>query len=364
MNTRTITLTITEKCNLACTYCYEHNKSAANMTFDTAKAIIDKELRYSNQAENTYVEFFGGEPFLNFELIKQVVEYILSFYRGKLRFFATTNGTLVHGDIQEWLKKNSRFVTVGLSLDGTRRAHNMNRSSSFDDIDLDFFLNEYPNQSVKMTVSEQTLPFLAESIAFLHEYGFEVECNLAYMVDWTSPNNLPILAAQLNCLIDYYLEHPDTPKCRLMNFSIDYLARPFEDVKILKKYCGTGTAMHCYDIAGQVYPCQLFAPISAGDRAKKLGELPIHDEFSVELLDEKCRNCYYLRICPICMGSNYLSTGNLYRSDEARCELYKIIFQANAKLKALEWERGLLKLDDEGEQALLRSILHIQTINK
>lgn len=75
MENRTITLTITEKCNLACIYCYEHNKSSANMSFETAKAILDKELREGEQAENTYIDFFGGEPFLNFKLMKQVVEY-------------------------------------------------------------------------------------------------------------------------------------------------------------------------------------------------------------------------------------------------------------------------------------------------
>ncbi len=364
MENRTITLTITEKCNLACIYCYEHNKSAADMSFETAKAILDNELRGGEQAENTYIELFGGEPFLNFELMKQVVEYVLSFYRGKLRFFATTNGTLVHGEVQKWLHETRRFVTVGLSLDGTREAHNLNRSNSFDDIDLDFFLREYPGQHVKMTISEKSLPYLAESIAFLHSRGFAVECNLAYMVDWTSSGNLSTLTDQLNRLIDYYLEHPEAPKCRMMDFPIGNLSRPQEKEGAIKKYCGTGTAMRCYDTNGNIYPCQLFSPLSAGEKAKKIGQLPIHGEFSSDLLEGKCRDCYYQRICPMCMGSNYLSTGNLYKPDDARCELYKIIYQANAKLKALQWERGLLQLDEQEEQALLRSIVHIQEISR
>lgn len=364
MNTRTISLTITERCNLACTYCYEHNKSMANMSFEVAKSILDRELLQGEQAENTYIDFFGGEPFLNFELMKQVVDYVLSFYRGKLHFFATTNGTLVHGDVQKWLTDNRRFVSLGLSLDGIRKAHNLNRSNSFDNIDLDFFLREYPNQPVKMTISEQTLPYMAESIAALHELGFNVQCNLAYMVDWTSSKNLSVLVDQLNCMIDYYLEHPKVEKCKMLDFHIEVLALPKETSNSFKKSCGTGTAMRCYDVNGFAYPCQLFMPLSAGAMAKKIGELPIKNDIPAELLEEKCRKCYYQRICPNCLGSNYLSTGNLYKPDDARCELYKVIFQANAKLKALEWERGLLQLDESKEQALLRSIVYIQETSK
>ena len=73
-NTRSISLTVTERCNLACIYCYEHNKSAADMTFETAKRIIDAELRQGMPKENTYIEFFGGEPFLNFALMREVYD--------------------------------------------------------------------------------------------------------------------------------------------------------------------------------------------------------------------------------------------------------------------------------------------------
>ena len=363
-STRTITLTVTENCNLACIYCYEHNKSVANMSFDTAKRILDKELRTGEQAENTYIEFFGGEPFLNFELIKQIVEYVTSFYKGKIHFFATTNGTLVHGEIQKWLIENNKFVSAGLSLDGTKTAHNLNRCGSFDEIDFDFFLKQYPNQTVKMTISKQSLPYLAESIAFIHSLGFQVECNLAYMIDWTSPEIRPALVNQLNLLIDYIIEHPEAPKFKMMDFRLELLATPEENADKFLKYCGAGTNMRCYDLEGNAYPCQLFTPLSAGDKAVRLGEIEIKDEISKSLLDCKCVGCYYQRICPTCLGSNYLSTGNLYKPDDARCKLYKLIFEANAKLKALQWEKGQLSLVPDAEQALLRSILKIQELSE
>lgn len=360
-NTRSISLIITERCNLSCVYCYEHNKTSADMTFEQAKRIIDKELKEQTPKDCTYVDFFGGEPFLNFELIKQVYDYVMSFFEGKIRFFATTNGTLVHGEIQEWLKERLDFVTIGLSLDGTRYAHNLNRSNSFDDIDTDFFLKYYPQQTVKMTVSVQSLPYLAESVKYLTERGFRVSCNLAYMTDWLSEKNKATLEEQLNKLIEYYIANPQVEKCSMMNLKLDLLARPRDSEKV-RKYCGTGTAMVCYDMQGNPYPCQLFAPITAGNRAKKVGELEISERFDKNLLEKECRDCYYLNLCPFCLGSNWLSTGNLYKPDKERCELYKIIFAANAKLKALEWEKGLLQFVGDEEQALLRSIVKIQEL--
>ena len=359
MNEKTITLTITEKCNLSCVYCYEHNKSARQMTFHEAKNILEKEL---SDLENTYyqIEFFGGEPFLNFELIKQIVEYVQLSCNGTYHFFATTNGTLVHKEIQDWLTKNKNIFTACLSLDGTPTAHNINRNNSFNDIDLDFFLSTYSQQSVKMTISEQSLPYLAESVKFLTEKGFLITCNLAYMIDWFAPNNISVLKEQLDQLIEYYLENPNIPKCSMMNLGIESLSYPQEDQEKIRKYCGCGTDMRCYDSDQNCYPCQLFSKLSAGDRYVLLKDFNIDDELFVSRFPEKCKNCYYLRICQFCLGSNYLSTSNIYQPDNDRCKLYQMIFKANAKLKALEWEKGISKVEDE--QALLRSLLTINSL--
>lgn len=350
---RNISLIITERCNLSCVYCYEHNKTAKQMTFEIAKNIIDDEFLNLDKYEFT-IDFFGGEPFLNFELIKRIVEYTLSNYSGYYHFFATTNGTLVHGEIQKWLKSHKEVLTLGLSLDGNKIAHNLNRSDSFDDIDLDFFISTYPDQHIKMTISEQSLPHLADSIKFITEKGFRISCNLAYMIDWFSVNNSKNLKEQLDILIDYYIENPDFPRCNLMDFKIEILSHPMPDQTSISKYCGCGTHMACFDIHGDSYPCQLFAPISADKRAIKSDDFDISETLVKNNFPTKCRNCYYLRICPFCLGSNYLSTGNMYLPDSGRCELYKLIFQANAKLKALEWERNPSKFEDE--EGLLRSI--------
>ena len=76
-----------ENCNLNCTYCYEHHKTTSYMSFTTAKSIIDKEFSTATSGETFEIEFFGGEPFLNFPLIKQIVDYVKSKYSNLKVYF-------------------------------------------------------------------------------------------------------------------------------------------------------------------------------------------------------------------------------------------------------------------------------------
>lgn len=358
---RDISLIITEKCNLKCIYCYEKSKSSSNMSFETAKKIIDHELNENKHYSSYTIDFFGGEPFCNFELIKQIYNYVMDVYNEKaIHFFATTNGTLIHGQIQQWLYERRANFTLGLSLDGTPVAHNINRSNSFELIDLDFFLKTYPQQNIKMTVSEESLPYLAESVIYATELGFIVSCNLAYMVDWLEESNKKILEQQLEKLIDFYIKNPQYEVCSMLDNKIEILAIPSSEKNTITKTCGTGTTMSCYSIEGEEYPCQLFAPISAGKNAKKTADLNITETISIDDLDDRCKKCYYRRICSICLGSNYLSTLSLYKVDASRCELQKIIYKATSKLKALQWKNGQLNYSKNDEQALIRSIVYIQ----
>ena len=100
-----ISLSITERCNLNCIYCFEKSKSPQKMTFETAVEKIDFELIHSEEYKSVAVDFMGGEPFLEFDLIKKICEYYWSKQNDlpkPLTFFTTTNGTLVHGRIKEW----------------------------------------------------------------------------------------------------------------------------------------------------------------------------------------------------------------------------------------------------------------------
>jgi len=237
--------------------------------------------------------------------------------------------------------------------------HNINRSNSADLIDLNFFLEQYGNEEIKMTVSPETLPMLAEGVVYLHNMDFGVSCNLAYGIDWSEESCVKILERELNILIKFYIENPQITPCSMLNMGIDTIA--FGTEKIFR-YCGCGIDMVAYDVDGKSYPCHLFMPISAGvEKAAKTNELFFYDEeIPLEHIEDKCRDCVIKSICPTCYGANYITFGDIYRHDDSYCKLTKIIMKARSYFKGKQWEAGALKLSHEDEQMLLVSILTIQ----
>lgn len=358
---KTVTLTLTESCNLRCSYCYEDNKSPRNMTFEIAKKIIDLELAMDDGAKAINFELFGGEPFLHFDIIKNIVEYLrLKKDVKPFKLFVTTNGTLVHGEVQNWLAENKCFIGCGLSLDGTKEMHDINRDNSFDLIDLDFFVKTYPLQPIKMTISKETLPSLFEGVKFCHEKGFLVNCNLAYGIDWSDECNCVVLERELKKLIDYYIENPQIKPCSILDSDIKVAAYDTNTVTT-RKWCGAGTHMHTYDVDGEVYPCQFFTPLSAGiEKSKASKDLTFYEEIPDKLLDTKCVDCVVKTICPTCYGSNYISTGSLYRKDDNMCKLTKITMLARTYFRAMQLEKNQLHLSESEETALIMSIVKIQ----
>ena len=359
IKTKTISITLTEKCNLNCKYCYEKNKTDRSISFEKAKEIVDKEIESLSGFDRIEFDLFGGEPFLEFELITAITEYICE-KRLELPYtiFISTNGTLVHGYIQEWLRDHKNCLVCGLSVDGTRQMHNLNRSNSYDSIDLDFFYEVYPDQDVKMTISQETLPQLSKGVIDLHQHGFMVSCNLAYGIDWSSDQNKTLLERELNRLIDYYISHPEANPCSILDLGL-YNVNIYEEKCV--RQCGVGNEMGSYDVDGVRYPCQFFMPLSIGKEKAEISKTIRFPDMYIEdnLLDTECRKCVIKSICPNCIGANFSATGNLYKRDMNMCILNKITIKACSYFKALQWENGLLK-DEEDMESLLNAIVKIQ----
>lgn len=356
---RTVMIILTENCNLACTYCYEHHKTKNVMSFETAKYILDKELSKKDGYEEIIVDLFGGEPFLEFELIKKIHSYIFSKDWGKkIMCCATTNGTLVHGEVKEWLKEHRDTMWVGLSLDGTKEMHDINRCNSYDQIDIDFFKNTYPGQPCKMTVSEQTLPKLSEGIFYFERIGIPFSANLAEGVDWSNDNNFKILQEQLEILVDYYIKNPDKPICEFLDIKLALLGT---DTPRNTKFCGTGEQMICYDINGNYYPCQAFAPQTLGDTSSKFKNTTT-EMFTNGYQDEMCMNCIAYPVCRTCYGANNLCRGDYRKRDINMCKFNKMCILASAYIKYHRYiNRDIEELSTE-ELLELKGIKAIQQL--
>lgn len=360
---KSVLLTLTQSCNLSCVYCYEKQKSSKVMSFEIARTILEKELNAEDEYSFVSIDLFGGEPLLEFNLIKQIVEFLSNnTFKKSYIVFIMTNGTLVHDFIKEWLIDHKDSVICGLSLDGTKLMHDINRSNSFDSIDLQFFRETYPNQDIKMTVSSDTLPYLYEGVRFCHEYGFFVSCNLAYGIDWGHKSNISILENQLQLLINYYIQHPNVTPASILDGNISLIG--YDRVGKNRQWCGVGKHTRSYDVDGICYPCQLFMPLSCGDE-KALNSHTIefiYNNIPLNLLGEKCQECSVREICSSCYGSNYIATGNIYHKDMNLCKLKKVIIKATAYLKALKWQSNSLQLNEDETIALLKSIQIIQNL--
>lgn len=326
----TCSLYMTEQCNLRCIYCYEHVKRDRVLSADIAREAIIATFDRAVEEGVEYVEilFHGGEPFLAFNRIREICEWIWSReWPCKYVCFATTNGTLVHGEIKEWLHENKHSFIAGLSLDGTREMHNRNRSNSYDLIDIDFFRDTWPTQGVKMTPSPGTIRSLAQGVIHLHELGFRRNnCSFASGVDWSHDERgnavdyKNILAEQFGILANYYLEHPDVRPIDMLNIRFMSVAAGRQAMK--SKLCGAGTIMRCWTPDGRCFPCHLFYEACKENADFKVPDFNFADVES--LSDPRCKDCILEPACPTCYGGNYITSGDIKTRDPYTCEIMKL----------------------------------------
>lgn len=352
---KTLTLVVTQSCNLDCSYCYQSHKSKNYMPMNIAKSAIDTHMKNSDDYDEIEIDLFGGEPFLRPEFIQELCEWTWNQnYDKPMLFFVDTNGTRVHGEIQNWLRKYSNHIYLGLSLDGTPNTHNKNRSNSYDNIDIDFFLQNYPHQPVRMTIAPAAMSNLSTDIIYLHELGFEVIASLAQGINWNIEQNKKQFAVELSKLCEFYLNNPSISPCSLFDLYLPLVIYKTGQTK----NCGCGTNMVTIDIDGKEYPCQLFLP-SAMPADKIWNKIDFSDNqlFS----DKECNICLIKNICPTCYGINLVKQNHDSKRDKNLCELYKILALANSYLKGSMIEKDILKFDNLKEQYdIIKAIKQIQ----
>lgn len=301
------------------------------MNVDLCKTIISEYLD-SELYDEVEIDFFGGEPFLEFKLIKEVCEWVWSRkWKNKYIFFATTNGVLVHGEIKEWLRKYKKRFWVSVSLDGTRESHNINRNNSFDKIDFSFFKECWPEQTVKMTISKETVNNIFDNIKFIHSLGFNITgTNFAEGIDWEDSKYKEIVSRELEKLCKFYIDNPQINPVPLINMPI----HKCEETKRKVKWCGCGEFMAAYETDGSKCPCTFMTPMTFGkdilDKIKNK-DFKNHESFT----DDKCYSeCYLDPVCNSCYGANLLSNGEFNIRDKSKCELMKIRAVYSAALRA------------------------------
>lgn len=358
--TKELIFIVTYSCNLQCVYCYEPKKLVKTMSIDSARRIVknaidDVEDRY----DGIRIQFMGGEPLMQFPLIKEVCEWLWSLNLRKpiVDISAPTNGTLLNAEMREWFASHKDRFVLGLSFDGTRMMQNKNRSSSSESIDLEFFKKTWPKQGVKMTVSPETIGFFYDGIKYLYEVGFEyVEANLAYgdYLGWNA-NHIRILNRELDKLVGYYIDNPAINRITLMDIPVwEILNNNFAF-----SACGCGRDIVCYDYNGRTYPCHIFSPITIGeDMANKACDL---DFIKIEQNNKSaCVNCVLRKLCLKCYGINYRDRGDCNAQSPFGCAQFKQYFYANCKL-----QRNLaINNGDTQKLSLINEVIKVITKSK
>ena len=328
-------LMITEDCNLRCAYCFEIDKGPRQMDVELAKNILDHELSQPSDYDEFQVDLAGGEPFLHFDYLREIVQYgreNAARWDKQFHFFVCSNLTLLNDNIKEWLEANTDCVVLGTSLDGTKDAHDRYRCGSYDAVvsHIPFFKKTYPQQGVKMTIGPETIGSIYEGIKNIESMGLTPSANVVYEPVWGESANkrksLVKFAEQLDLLVQHYLENPelDIPTILALPTQLSVVPQNAEH-----RWCGSGLTMRAFDTDGRSLPCHRFSRFCT--KRVYLGQDSIGPRVS-----SKCDDCKFVDACPTCPGFNWQVNGHPESRTSHHCEFIKLQLLATAKLNCLK----------------------------
>ena len=327
-------LLLTYSCNLSCSYCYEPKQQKHRMTFESAKRYICEQVAMSKDKYYSFeIQFMGGEPLMEFPLIQQIAYWIWEEkpFAKEYVLFAQTNGTLLNEMMKSWFVCHKTQFFLALSMDGTMDMQNTNRSGSYFFVDTDFFVNNWPTQNVKMTISPQTIDKLSDGVIYLHKIGFRhIAADLAMgkSIKWTS-EDLRVYRNELDKLVNFYIENPDLQPFSMLRIDPTVILSLSKNIH---KTCSCGEDLVCVDWGGKTYACHLFSPISiTKEKARNSNE--IYDFANhAQFISELCLNCRLNVVCNRCYGMNYICTNDVTIPSAFHCNAFKIRFYASCKL--------------------------------
>lgn len=357
-NVQSITFIVTNDCNLRCKYCYiTHKSSNKRMNFSVAKDFIDYLLTSGNKrfSEAVILEFIGGEPFLEVELIDRICDYFkLSAYKldhpwyWNYRISICTNGVNYSSEsVQKFIAKNFNKISVSITLDGTKEKHDLQRvfpdgTGSYDIIskNVDLWLSQFSG-STKVTFASDDLPFLKDSIISLWNRGIKtVNSNVVFENVWKEGDD-KVLEDQLVELADYVLDNELYNKDLICSFFDDNIGYPYTEKDFDSTYCGAGKMM-ALSPDGKIYPCLRYYGYSLNNHEEwPVGN--IKEGVDMEKVrpfmlasnrlqsDEECLNCEIATGCAFCQGFDYdvaKTPTNFYRAKYI-CKMHKARVRAN-----------------------------------
>ncbi len=358
---KALCLHIAHDCNLACRYCFaeegEYHGRRALMSFDVGKRALDFLVENSGNRINLEVDFFGGEPLMNWQVVKDLVAYGRSIEKEKnkkFRFTLTTNGILLNDEILEFA--NKEMGNVVLSIDGRKEINDKMRPfrtgrGSYDIIVPKFqkvaASRDQMNYYVRGTFTHHNLDF-AEDVLHLEDLGFE---KISVGPDVASPEvdyaiteeDLPGLMEEYDRLAAAMIERRKAGKpFNFFHFMIDLEGGPCVAKRL--SGCGSGTEYLAVTPWGDFYPCHQFVgneDFLMGNVYEGIRRTDIQDEFKCcnVYAKEKCKKCFAKFYCSGgCAANSYNFHGKITDAYDIGCALQKKRIECAIMLKAYQLE--------------------------
>lgn len=361
---KAICLHVAHDCNLACKYCFagkgEYDGPKGLMSFETGKRALDFLVEQSGTRHNLEVDFFGGEPLLNWDVCKKLVEYGRSIekkYNKNFRFTVTTNGVLLNDEIMDFC--NKEMGNVVLSLDGRKETHDRLRITRKNAGSYDMIIDKFKkfaqsrNQKdyyMRGTYTHFNTDF-SKDVIHMADEGFK-ELSIEPVVcdpseDYAlKESDLPVLKEQYEILANEMLRtYRKGNGFTFYHYMIDLDAGPC----IVKRVsgCGVGTEYMAVTPDGELYPCHQFV----GDEKFLLGDIwnGVKNKNVLEQFEncnvyshKECKDCFAKLYCSGgCAANAYHSTGSVSGVYEFGCELHRKRIECAVMLKVAEAEENL-----------------------
>lgn len=323
--------------------------------------------------ESVVWDFIGGEPFLEIELIDRICDYLkVEMYRrnhhwfNSYRFSFSTNGINYDSEkVQKFIEKNKEHLSIGITIDGTKRKHDLNRiwkgegeeRGSYDDVvrNIPLWLKQFPYDGTKVTISSSDILYIKDSVLHLYALGIHtVNINVVFENVWKEGDD-KLFEEQLMQLADaiidgrYYEEYA-------CSFFAENIGKPLDKVIDNQNWCGAGR-MLAVDAAGNFYPCTRFAayslrekkPIIIGNVRDGIDKNKLRPFLTLDRCTQsnnECIDCEVASGCAWCQGENYdaADTPTVYQRATAICKMHKARVRANNYY----WNKLYRKLELEG----------------
>lgn len=343
---KALCLHVAHTCNLNCSYCFasqgRYSGERALMSFDTGKRALDFLIENSGTRRNLEVDFFGGEPLMNFDVVKQLVAYARSVEKEKgknFRFTLTTNGVLIDDDVIDFC--NREMSNVVLSLDGRKEVHDRFRVDCAGNGSWEKIVPKFQklvkarggkNYYMRGTFTHYNPDFL-EDIKVMLDLGFN-ELSMEPVVCAAddpcalTEEDFPVVCEQYEKLAELMrLRQNEGKPFTFYHYMIDLTGGPCIYKRI--SGCGSGTEYMAVTPTGELYPCHQFV----GDEKFKLGDIRagvIAKDTQAEFAScnvyarEECNKCWARLYCSGgCAANAYHATGSVKGVYKYGCELFK-----------------------------------------